>query len=215
MSLRILRNASPRNTPCRRSEWGCSLPPDWNCLHSKHCACKCFLTWMFYREGLLASRPIPKLEDHPLSAVHDCLFNLFAATLHIGGCSSIRNLRTRHAVVTGTHYTWNSKPLPVRKLCLSCITESYSSSKLLCQWRTYHCLSTFLAVSEVTSYKICLLWKCVQDAKIFVAINEMLNATLTVINPSARGHLNPSSYCDVGRFFSGYLNFELNRAGVY
>ena len=61
---------------------------------------------MFYREGFLAPRPIPKLEDHLLSAVHDCLFNLFVATLHIGGRSSIRNLRTRHAVVTGTHYTW-------------------------------------------------------------------------------------------------------------
>jgi len=60
---------------------------------------------MFYREGLLAPRPTPKLEDNPLSAVCDCLFNLFAATLHIGGHSSIRNLRTRHAVVTGTHYT--------------------------------------------------------------------------------------------------------------
>jgi len=23
------------------------------------------------------------LEDHPLSVVHDCLFNIFAATLHI------------------------------------------------------------------------------------------------------------------------------------
>jgi len=58
---------------------------------------------------LLAPRPTPKLEDHPLSAVHDCLFNLFAATLHTGGRSSIRNLRTRHAVVTGTHYTWVNK----------------------------------------------------------------------------------------------------------
>jgi len=38
-----------------------------------------------------------------LSAVLDCLFNLFTATFHIGGRSSIRNLRTRHAVVTGTH----------------------------------------------------------------------------------------------------------------
>ena len=74
------------------------------CLHSKHCACKCFLTWMFYREGLLAPRPTPKLEDHPSSAVRDCLFYIFAATLHIGGRSSIRNLRTRRAVVTGTHY---------------------------------------------------------------------------------------------------------------
>jgi hypothetical protein len=32
---------------------------------------------------LLAPRPTPKLEDHPLSAVRDCLFNIFAATLHI------------------------------------------------------------------------------------------------------------------------------------
>jgi hypothetical protein len=52
---------------------------------------------------LLAPRPTPKLEDHTLSAVRDCLFNVFAATLHTGGRSSIRNLRTRHALVTGTH----------------------------------------------------------------------------------------------------------------
>jgi hypothetical protein len=37
----------------------------------------------FYGEWLLAPRPPPKLEDHPLSAVHDCLFNNFTATLHI------------------------------------------------------------------------------------------------------------------------------------
>ena len=48
-------------------------------------------------------RPTLKLEDHHLSAVRDCLFNILAATLHIGGRSSIRNLRTRHAVVTGAH----------------------------------------------------------------------------------------------------------------
>ena len=60
---------------------------------------------MFYREELLAPRPTPKMEDHTLSAVHECLFNLFAATPHKGGRSSIRNLRTRHAVVTRTHYT--------------------------------------------------------------------------------------------------------------
>ena len=56
---------------------------------------------VFYREGLLAPRPTPKLEDHPSSAVCDCLFNLFAATLLIRGRSSIGNLRMRHAVVTG------------------------------------------------------------------------------------------------------------------
>ena len=34
----------------------------------------------FYGEELLASRTTPKLEDHPLSAVRDCLFDIFAAT---------------------------------------------------------------------------------------------------------------------------------------
>ena len=37
----------------------------------------------FYGEDLLAPNPTPKLEDYPLSAVRDCLFNIFAATLHI------------------------------------------------------------------------------------------------------------------------------------
>jgi hypothetical protein len=37
---------------------------------------------IFYGEELLAPRPTPKLEDHPSSAVRDCLFNVFAATLH-------------------------------------------------------------------------------------------------------------------------------------
>jgi hypothetical protein len=38
---------------------------------------------IFYGEELLAPRPTPKLEGHPLSAVRNCLFNVFAATLHI------------------------------------------------------------------------------------------------------------------------------------
>jgi hypothetical protein len=43
-----------------------------------------FVTWLFfYGEELLATRSTPKLEDHPLSAVRDFLFNIFAATLHI------------------------------------------------------------------------------------------------------------------------------------
>jgi hypothetical protein len=38
---------------------------------------------IFYSEELLAPRPTPKLEDHPLLAVCDCLLNVFAATLLI------------------------------------------------------------------------------------------------------------------------------------
>jgi hypothetical protein len=38
---------------------------------------------IFYDEELLAPRPTPKLEDHPLSAVRYFLFNVFAATFQI------------------------------------------------------------------------------------------------------------------------------------
>ena len=41
-----------------------------------------------YGEELLALRPTPKPEDRPLSVVRDCLFNIFAPTLHLGGRSS-------------------------------------------------------------------------------------------------------------------------------
>jgi len=51
---------------------------------------------------LLEPRPTHKKEHRPLSAVRDCLFNVFAVTLHIGGRSSMRSLRMRHAVMTET-----------------------------------------------------------------------------------------------------------------
>jgi len=65
-----------------------------------------FTRWQFfYGDELLAARPISKPDDHLLSAVRDCVFNIFAATIHIAGRSSVRSLRTRHAMVTGTHLT--------------------------------------------------------------------------------------------------------------
>jgi len=66
----------------------------------------------FYGEELLAPRSAPKLEERPLSAVRNCLFNIFTATLHIGGRSSICNLRMCHALVTGTHLSWHEYEYP-------------------------------------------------------------------------------------------------------
>jgi hypothetical protein len=74
----------------------------------------------FSRTGLSLSLSVPqhdKLSDKdllapcptPLLAVRDLLFNKRIATLHIGGRSSLHNLRTRHAVVTGTQLSrWDS-----------------------------------------------------------------------------------------------------------
>jgi hypothetical protein len=73
---------------------------------------------------LLAPRLPPKLEDHPLSAVCDCLFNIFAATLHIGGRSSIRNPRKRHAMMTGTHLPLTARDINCYSLSDVSLTRS-------------------------------------------------------------------------------------------
>jgi len=45
-------------------------------------SCNRFVTgYVLYGEQLLAPRPTPKLKDHPLSAVRDCLFNIFWRSL--------------------------------------------------------------------------------------------------------------------------------------
>jgi hypothetical protein len=63
------------------------------CVFCKDCSkgsvrfwgfCIWFLTWLgFYGVDLLAPYPTPKLQDHPMLAVCDSLFNIFAATLHL------------------------------------------------------------------------------------------------------------------------------------
>jgi hypothetical protein len=62
--------------------------------------------FIFCGEGLLAQRPILKLEDHRFS-FSAAAYSIYSQLSSIaGGLSSIRNPRTRHAVVTGTHLVW-------------------------------------------------------------------------------------------------------------
>jgi hypothetical protein len=61
---------------------------------------------IFYGE-LLAPRPTHKLEDHPLSAVRDYLFNIFAATLHTWRASPpSATWGCAMPWWQGTHQTW-------------------------------------------------------------------------------------------------------------
>jgi len=65
-------------------------------------------TLFFLRCGVVGPMPIPKLVGHPLSDVRDCLFNIFAATLHIWGRSSPSAVWGRAMLWwQGTHLTWN------------------------------------------------------------------------------------------------------------
>jgi hypothetical protein len=76
-----------------------SFQPWGKCSH-------CVSRPVFYSQELFATRPTLKLEDHHLSAVSNCLFSILTATHHIGGCSSICNLRMRHTMVTGSYFSW-------------------------------------------------------------------------------------------------------------
>ena len=104
--LKIHPNIIHPSTP-RSPQWSPSLRfPQQDPIHpptEQASRMWVFLNKVFYREGLLAPRPTPKLEDHPSSAVRACLFNLFAVTFLVGDRSSIRNLRTCDSVVRGTH----------------------------------------------------------------------------------------------------------------
>jgi hypothetical protein len=81
-------------------------------------------SYIFTVRWSLAPRPTPKLEDHPLSAVHDCLFNIFAAILHIWRVA----VRTHHAMVTRDPPNMITFPYSVRKLTVLC---RHSVSNLL------------------------------------------------------------------------------------
>jgi hypothetical protein len=104
-----------------------------------------FVTWLnFYGEELLAPLPTPKLEDHPLSAVRDSLFNIFAATFHI--CrpflhpqpedAPCRGDRDPLITVTGTHLSLWQGPT-----CHWWGPTSHCDRDLLITWEgpTCHC----------------------------------------------------------------------------
>jgi hypothetical protein len=49
---------------------------------------------IFYGEEMLTPRPIPKLENHPLSAVRDCLFNIVTDLINASPGNSFVNTNT-------------------------------------------------------------------------------------------------------------------------
>ena len=85
----------------------------------------------FYGEDLLAPCSTPKLEDHPLSAVCDYLPNIFTTNLHVGGCSSIRNLKTRHAVVTAIRLSPGLDQIPAELIKAGGRTIRHEIHKLI------------------------------------------------------------------------------------
>ena len=107
-------------------------------LQRKHLAYEYFLIPP-PRGGVASASPKPKLEDHPLSSVCNCLFNLFTATSHLRGRSSIHNLRKRHAMVTGAHKQVQILPQNLNiirlkpKQCLSKFDDMPSAANFIAQ----------------------------------------------------------------------------------
>jgi hypothetical protein len=82
-------------------------------------------------EELLPTLPKPKLEDYSLSAVRNCLFNIFATTLHIWSPSFICNLKIRCRGKSTTQYGTDCCVFTVNQsasVSLATATNSCSSS---------------------------------------------------------------------------------------
>jgi hypothetical protein len=103
---------------------------------------------IFYGEEFLTPRPTPKLEDHLLPAVRDCLFDIFAAAL--------QNWRASPPSATwgrampwwqGTHLTWSMTSTLFKNRCRNgCSEFEYAIFKCVLCYSTY---TTDLDVNEM------------------------------------------------------------------
>jgi len=59
--------------------------------------------FFLYGEEFLSPCPTPKVKDHPLSPVRDCLFSIFAAVLHIMRPPSL-------SLTRGRAMSWSQEP---------------------------------------------------------------------------------------------------------
>jgi hypothetical protein len=87
--------------------------------------CVWIVSWFtFQGEELCAPRPKPKVEDQLFSALRDCLFNIFAATLHI--CRPFLHFQPEDAPCRGdrdllnTMFQWVSRII-ANKQCFSAL----------------------------------------------------------------------------------------------
>jgi hypothetical protein len=115
--------------------------------------------FIFCGEELLTPRLTPKLEDHSLSGVRGCPFNISAA----GGRSCIRNPRMRHAVVTRAHLAW--------QLCCS------STSKNMWWWQ----IDTIIVCLDIVRQSNCMF------VKFFIAHQYVRVVETLCYKPEGRG----------------------------
>jgi hypothetical protein len=65
-----------------------------------------FRDYAIFTVRVVSNLPNPQAGRPHLVGCQRLLFNIFAATLHIGGRTFIRNPKKRHASATGTHLSW-------------------------------------------------------------------------------------------------------------
>ena len=148
----------------------------------------------FYSEALLAPLPTPKLENHPLSAVLNCLFNKFAAAIHTGGRSTTRYLGARRAIVT-YHLS-----------VLSLITDSSSGQNYKVDW--IRCKKSKNSVTEHWLLKGLMLSSSSRSSwllryiYIYICQSQLLIAVAKQHNKNSR----PTHYCTHNNVFAKMLD---------
>jgi hypothetical protein len=104
-------------------------------------ALKHFITSQtFHGEGLLAWHPTPKLEDHHLSAVHDCLFIYEGLLLHLQPEDVMLWWHGTHITWTELNWIWHNYEIRLIKMCLNetygkvCIGKNLTHFSFIMVW---------------------------------------------------------------------------------
>ena len=124
----------------------------------------------FYVQELSALRSTPQLEDHPLSAVCDCLFNIFAATLSIGGCSSHPHL------LVGLNLSLSTSNLLMWQVWGSHNSDLFYGMRQLFSDYWHHTLELYI-ISQYHNFNFTLFLSNQADHKIGIVIHVKWNIT--------------------------------------
>jgi hypothetical protein len=135
--------------------------------------------FVFYGEGLLAPRPTPKLEAHPLSFVRGYLFNIFAANLQCWRPSLPSAIRGRPML------WWQGDPLVklTRLLTMQYLPASYYFFTLRPKYSPHKYPRSLKIIDHVQHHM-----KLEEDIDLYIFYTDRLcGLVVTVLDSRSRG----------------------------
>ena len=152
--LSFLQASPPKNVRIYLPHRNCRMPIPPHCplhYHSNNIlrgnnslseACVRFRNVLtFYAKIPLSYCPNPNFEDHPLSAVHNCLISTFTPTFHISKPSPSCSTWWSLYILVLTHLTWNLVYIVVNSSVFIFAVILFLSLSIHVHWNKIMCMA--------------------------------------------------------------------------